>query len=123
MKKVVIFGSREFTNYEYAEKFISALDDSEIEIVSGCARGADKIGEKYALEHDVNLYKFPANWSKYGKSAGFVRNNEMAEFCDFGICFWNGSSSGTKHMIDSLKKRNKPCYIILYNENKIIKNS
>ena len=121
MKKIVIFGSRDFTDYEYADKFISTFDDSSIEIISGCARGADKIGEQYALEHNVTLYKFPAEWNKYGKSAGFVRNNQMADFCDMGICFWDGKSPGTKHMIESLKKRNKICYIILYNENKVIK--
>lgn len=119
--KIVIFGSREFTDYEYASKFISTFEKSDIEIISGCARGADNIGKLYAEQYGIKLYQFPANWKKYGKAAGYVRNNEMADFCDVGLCFWDGKSRGTKHMIETLKKRNKPCYIILYNENKIIK--
>ena len=84
----------------------------KIEIVSGCARGADSLGEKYATEKNYKLHKFPADWDRFGKSAGYRRNQEMAEFADMVIAFWDGKSVGTKHMIDISKSKNKPCQII-----------
>ena len=119
MKKVVVFGSREFNNYSLVEKYLNALVKmyKNIEIVSGHARGADSLGEAYATSHGLNLHLYPAEWDKYGKSAGYVRNKRMAEVSDIGIGFWDGKSKGTKHMMDLLVKENKLCYYILYTDN------
>ena len=68
--------------------------------VSGACRGADKLGERYAEENEFNIERYSAQWSKYGKSAGVIRNREMAEVSDYIICFWDGKSRGTKLMID-----------------------
>jgi len=100
--RIIIAGSREFDNYnllyQNCEKAFSL--QKIIEIVSGTANGADKLGEKYANEKGYKIKQFPADWDKYGKSAGYNRNEEMAKYADALIVFWDGKSKGTKHMID-----------------------
>jgi hypothetical protein len=102
MRKVIIAGSRKFNNYELLCHTCNMEFNlqTEIEIVSGTAYGADKLGERYAIEKGYPIKKFPADWDKYGKSAGYKRNEEMAKYADSLIVFWDGKSKGTKHMID-----------------------
>ena len=105
--KVIIAGSRSFSDYDFlrecCDKYLKNLN-GDVEIVSGRASGADILGERYATERNYPIKKFPANW-EIGKSAGYKRNSEMAEYADALICFWDGVSRGTKHMIDLAKKR------------------
>ncbi|MEO5581136.1 MAG: SLOG family protein [Saprospiraceae bacterium] len=75
-------------------------------MVSGTARGTDMLGERYADEKGIPKKQFPADWPKYGKSAGYKRNTEMAKYADSLIAFWDGKSRGTKHMIDLAKQYN-----------------
>ena len=84
------------------------------EIVSGCARGADTLGKKYANDHNIPVKKFPAEWNKYGRSAGYIRNTEMADYADILVAFWDGKSLGTKHMIDTATKKGLIVYTIKY---------
>lgn len=118
MKKVVIAGGRDFCDYEEARTFIDSVLDTKGKddycILSGGCSGADKIGEKYALEHGFKIEYHLAKWSKYKRAAGPVRNREMAEHCDFLICFWNRKSKGTLSMIEEIKKLNKEIYIMYY---------
>lgn len=112
-KRVVIAGCRDYNNYDEAKVFIDFCLSNikrkyKIVIVSGCASGVDAIGERYAKENGFEVEKHPANWEKYSKSAGPRRNKEMAEICDFVICFWDEKSKGTKSMIEHAKKQNKP---------------
>ena len=65
------------------------------------------------------VYHFPAKWTQQGKSAGFIRNTIMADYADVAIIFWNCKSKGTEHMIKTIKKKNKPCWIYDYNGKKI----
>ena len=117
--KVVIAGSRGFSNYKLLyEKCNDILRDIKKEynivIVSGGARGADKAGEKYAKDCGYDLEIYPADWKKFGKSAGFRRNEKMAEFSDALIAFWDGESHGTKHMIETAEKNNLDLRVINY---------
>ena len=112
IKRVVIAGSRDYTNYEEAKVYIdfclsNIRKANDIIIISGCASGADAIGEQYAEENGFKVEKYPANWEKYGRSAGPIRNKQMAEITDYVICFWDGKSKGTKSMIEFAKKYNK----------------
>lgn len=104
MFKIIIAGSREFNDYPLLKSkldaFLAETNNDEVEIVSGTARGADILGERYASETGISIKRFPANWNLYGKRAGYIRNREMAEYADACIVFWNGESRGTKHMID-----------------------
>lgn len=107
--RLIIAGSRSFNNYDLLAKTFEELDfgDYEVSIISGMARGADMLGYQFALANDVKLYEFPADWARYGKRAGIIRNQEMGRFADGLLAFWDGESAGTKHMIDYMKSLNK----------------
>jgi hypothetical protein len=102
--KLIIAGSRDFNNYELLETRVLSFikkyrqDDEPVEIISGGARGADKLGEKFADRFGLTKHLMPAEWNKYGKAAGFRRNKEMANIATHCILFWDGQSKGTKNM-------------------------
>lgn len=101
--RTIIAGSRDFDDYEYME---SCLEDVQTyawsigEVVCGGARGADSLGSKWAHDNEVFVNLFPAQWNKYGRSAGYIRNEEMAQYAEALVCFWDGKSKGSKHMVD-----------------------
>lgn len=111
--KTIIAGSRDFDNYELVKETL--LEHNDItEIVCGCAHGADSLGEKFALEHGIPIKRFPADWNRYGRSAGYRRNEQMAAYAERLIAFWDGRSPGTKHMIDLAKKAGLKVSVIIY---------
>jgi cysteine synthase len=121
LTKVIIAGSRHFSNYDLLKfkcnRILRGLSTDEVQIVSGGAKGADKLGEQYAKEHGFDCVKFPANWDKHGKAAGPIRNKQMAEYSDCLIAFWNGSTSGgTSNMIKTANKLGLEVRIIKYLE-------
>lgn len=96
------------------------LDQEDInwwnaEIVSGRAKGPDTFGEWWALSHGSPIKFFPADW-KLGPKAGFIRNEQMGDYADALIAFWDGKSGGTKHMIDYMMKLGKPIRVHFINE-------
>ena len=107
MFRVIIAGSRDFDDYlllqDHADYMLSRQED--IEIVSGGASGADALGERYAKDRGYKLKIFPADWVKYGRRAGPVRNREMAEYADALLAYWDGKSRGTKNMIEEARAR------------------
>ena len=121
--RVIIAGSRDFDDYKYLSEtlksFIKEHPERDIIIVSGMARGADKLGEQFAIENNLAIRRFFAKWDKYGKSAGYIRNNEMLDFiqqpnCESAvIAFWDGTSKGTKHTIDNARKRDIQTYVYI----------
>ena len=112
MKKVIIAGCRNFNNYSVAEIFIDeCIKNENVVIISGGCKGADRLGEIYAQKHGIEIIKFPAEWSRYGKAAGPIRNRKMAEDADIIICFWDKKSRGTKSLIDYAEKLNKKVYV------------
>ena len=117
--KIIIAGGRDFMDYNLLkEKTNKILQEKRVShkivIISGCARGADTLGLRYASENAFDVEEYPANWDKYGKKAGYMRNVEMAENADALIAFWDGKSKGTKHMIDIATERNLPIRVIRY---------
>lgn len=117
--KVIIAGSRGFSNYkllkETCDKYLREKKKTHnVIVISGHARGADILGEKYASDEDLDLEIYPADWKKYGKSAGFMRNEQMANIADAVIAFWNGESHGTKHMIDIAEEKGLNVKVVNY---------
>ena len=107
MIKVIIAGGRNFEQYQLLKLKCDAIlreVKDEIQIVSGGAKGADKLGERYAKERGYICKIFEADWDKNGKAAGHIRNEEMAKYGDCLIAFWDGYSKGTKNMIDNAGK-------------------
>lgn len=115
--KVIIAGSRDFSDFSFlvseCDKILHPWDVYSTEIVSGTAKGADQLGEQYAVLRGFTVKKFPANWD-FGKQAGYLRNKEMAEYADMLIAFWNGESKGTKHMIDLAKEQGLSVKIVTF---------
>jgi predicted Rossmann fold nucleotide-binding protein DprA/Smf involved in DNA uptake len=111
---VIIAGSREFSNYELLKEVCDHVlenkikDGYKITIISGHARGADLLGEQYATQKGFDLKIFPADWDKYGKKAGFKRNEKMAELGNALIAFFadGAESRGTKHMVKTAREKN-----------------
>jgi hypothetical protein len=95
-------------------KTLLANSNRPIEIVSGAARGADKLGERYAKEHDLPIKQFPADWNNYGKQAGYLRNKQMAEYATHCICFWDGISRGTELMIQLCEQHKVEHRVIMF---------
>ncbi len=102
--KVIIAGGRTVTDYKIAEQAIYESGFDITEVVSGGARGADRCGELFAQHGGLGLKVFPANWDKFGRGAGHIRNEEMAKYADALIAIWDGESKGTKNMIERATK-------------------
>lgn len=116
---VIVAGGRDFNNYKLmCEKLDFYLSDISkmynIIIVSGTADGADRLGERYALERNYEVVKFPPNWNKYGKAAGPIRNKEMSEVASGCIVFWDKKSKGTRNMIETAREKNLEIKIVYY---------
>lgn len=112
---VIIAGTRDFDDYD----LLAWVMDTELlididQVVCGMARGADELGAKWAKENDIPVAEYPADWDKFGKSAGYRRNEEMAENADACIAFWDGESRGTKHMIDLALEHGLDLHVIRY---------
>lgn len=113
--KTIIAGSRGIIDYSLVSQIIQ--DHPEItEIVSGLARGVDTLAKKYGEANNIPVKEFPADWDKYKKLAGIIRNEEMAAYADKLIAIWDGKSRGTEHMIITMKRLNKPTVVYTVND-------
>ena len=117
--RVIIAGGRDFNNYPLLKaKCDNILAEKatthHIIIVSGTARGADSLGEKYAQEHSYTIERYPADWNTHGKAAGPIRNAQMANSADALIAFWDGKSHGTQSMINIAKAKGLLVRVINY---------
>ena len=121
---LLVAGSRNFNDYDLLKSKLDYLlmnnqGNRHIIIVSGGAKGADSLAEKYAKEKGYDTRIFPAEWDKYGKSAGYRRNEQMHQFltnyenrgC---VCFWDGQSKGTQHNFGLCEKNNTPLRVIRF---------
>lgn len=115
--RVVVAGSRGFDDLallaKRMDKILGNISESrDIVIVSGGARGADETGEFYALSKGYDVERYPADWEKYGKGAGPIRNKEMLEIADAVVVFWDGKSRGTMNMKNITEDSGKPLRVI-----------
>ena len=102
--KVAVIGSRGLQ----VDHLGDYLSEGVTEIVSGGAKGIDTCAKDYALRHGLKLTEFLPEYEKYGRGAPLRRNITIIEYADFVLAFWDGSSRGTKFVIDNCKKRNIP---------------
>lgn len=140
--RIIIAGTRTFQDYELLKNKVKECIESnlktiineigfdgKVRIISGTANGADKLGERYAKEHHLAVSRFPADWDKYGKRAGYIRNEQMAKFAvednnvGWLIAFWDGKSKGTKWMIDLARKNGLEVFVERYENETIQENN
>ena len=112
--KVIIAGSRTLDDVWSYIKLLEAVEKSQFkitEVISGTAKGIDTLAIQFAQHRDIPVTRFPAYWYKYGKSAGYKRNIDMANYADALIAVWEGKSKGTKHMIDIATKKGLKVFV------------
>lgn len=116
--KMIVAGGRDFSD---TELFLQTMQQVEqelakyaVSLVSGMAKGADMMAWQFARQEGITCHHFPADWNQHGKSAGFRRNQEMADFSDGLVAFWDGKSRGTKHMIETMTKQDKWIMVVRY---------
>ena len=104
--RVLVCGGRDFSD---TAMVFAALDRIHAKrgiscIIDGAARGADQLGSNWATKHGIANIRCPADWNRYGKSAGFMRNRTMlvSERPDLVVAFPGGR--GTAHMVQLATK-------------------
>jgi len=117
-RRVAIVGSREFSDYSLLrEKVLSVISPEKIEcVISGGARGADALAEKFADEFGLNKDIRQADWNRYGRQAGFIRNGVIVDACDVLIAFWMNRSSGTSDTIKKARCRHHDVHVFKIGE-------
>lgn len=116
--KVIISGSRDIENYHLVEVATKRSNFDITTVLSGGARGVDRLGLAYALNHRIPSQIFLPKWNQLGKRAGMVRNQEMAMVADAVIAVWDGKSTGTWNMIQIASAFHLPCFVLTINTSK-----
>lgn len=112
--KWIVAGGRDFTDKRQMQRALDCLLSNGDTIISGGAKGADTLGESYAQWRALDVIRMPADWEQHGKSAGAIRNQQMAQDGDALIAFWDGKSRGTKDMIAKATRRGVNVHIYRY---------
>ena len=116
--RTIIAGSREAFENDTLAGIDSCPWKAQINlVVSGTARGADYWGERWAEENKIPIKRYYPDWNRHGKSAGPIRNQEMAENADALICIWDGKSKGSKNMIETAEKQGIKIHLHMINQN------
>ena len=121
--KLAIVGSRTFDDYEVLKKTLDEFINQNFftvnSIISGGCRGTDLLAKKYSEENHIDLITFQADWGKYGKQAGLLRNHDIVKSCDVCIAFYDGVSHGTAHDIRLCNQYKKPCWVFDIDEKRL----
>jgi predicted Rossmann fold nucleotide-binding protein DprA/Smf involved in DNA uptake len=113
--KIGVVGSRQFNNKDLLYTILKSFVDvsfGDILIVSGGAKGADTLAEKFANENNLNKLIIPAQWDRYGKRAGPIRNQLIVDNSEMIIAFPAEISRGTWDTITKAKKDRKKILIV-----------
>lgn len=106
--KLLIAGSRSITDFD-----ISPYIPKDTEyIISGDAKGVDKLAEAYADKMKLSKIIMRPQYSLYKRGASLKRNQIMVDMCDRVLVFWDGHSRGTKYTIDYAKRTGKPIDVV-----------
>jgi len=113
-RTMAIIGSRTFTDYHFMREKIQALLDQlpGVErIISGGAKGADSLSERIAKDFGLDHKHISAEWSKYGRAAGPLRNQKIILEADVVAAFPIGESKGTQDGTRKAKAAGKQVFI------------
>jgi len=116
----IIAGSRSVTPVQFVAGLGACPWRHHItEVVSGTALGADRLGEEWAEEQGIAVRRMPADWDRYGKKAGFLRNREMAQVAEALIALWDGTSPGTRDMVKEGRERGLEVFLYYVRTGKV----
>lgn len=110
--KLAIVGSRNFTDYKELSRIIGKVKGDITLIISGGARGADTLAERYAKEKAIPYLIFPADWNEYGKKAGILRNQDIVDNAEAMVAFLAPESRGTRDSIKRAQAKGIPVHIV-----------
>lgn len=105
--KLGIVGSRDFNDYEFLKKSLESVKNKVTLVVSGGAKGADSLGERWANENNIPVKIFLPDWNKHGKSAGYKRNVQIVDESDWIVAYQVNNSKGTQHSINLAYEKGK----------------
>lgn len=116
---IIIAGSRGFNDYALLERIMNryTIRIDDIKVISGAAKGADKLGEQWALCNMFIVERHHPDWATHGKAAGHIRNKEMAKAAGPKgalVAFHDGISPGTADMIEIAKEMGLKVKVVLY---------
>ena len=111
--KTIIAGSRHLNSINHVIEAVNLSKFKIAEVICGEARGPDTQGKNWAFIHDIPVKSFPADWEKYGKRAGYLRNEEMAKYGEALILIWDGESKGSEHMLNLAKKYDLKIFVLI----------
>ncbi len=106
--KLLVVGSRSITEFDLSPYISNNVDT----IISGGAIGIDTLAEQYADFHHLSKYIIRPRYDLYGRAAPLFRNEQMVDIADAVLIVWDGSSNGTKHTLQYVKKTNKPVTVV-----------
>ena len=112
--KTIIAGPRDYYIYQSLLEAIDKISWEITEVVSGRARGVDKMGERWAKEHGIPVQPFPADWDRFGKRAGPIRNTQMANYVGSEgalLALWDHQTIGTGNMIETAREKGLTVYV------------
>ena len=116
--RIIVAGGRDFSDIDLMEEKLNHLLQKRLPedtaIISGMANGADTLGTHWAEQHGFEVMRFPADWTMYGRSAGYKRNHEMLAAATGLVAFWDGRSRGTAHMIQIARDAGIKVVVIRY---------
>lgn len=112
--KTIIAGFRGCTKFSVLWRALDNCSWNPTSIVSGRAKGADTLGEQYARDCDLPIEYYVPDWEKYGRSAGMIRNLEMARNAEACIVLWDGYSKGSANMIETARRCGLATHVELY---------
>jgi hypothetical protein len=120
-KRIIVAGSRTFDRYSLLKKVMNKIADEkypdyDIVLLSGAAKGADTFGERWAFARWFTVERYYADWRKFRKQAGSVRNGEMVKAAEMLVAFWDGKSPGTRDVIAQARRKGLKVKVVKFKE-------
>jgi len=109
--RTIIAGSRTIKDYDVVKEAIEKSGFDITTLISGTADGVDRLAERWAIENSIDVEQHPADWDKWGRAAGPIRNKEMADCAEACIIVWDKVSKGTKNMMMQAIKNGLKLYV------------
>lgn len=110
--RVAIVGSRDFPRLDLVRQFVWELERTTV-VVSGGAAGVDSVAVEEAKRLGMPYEVYPADWNRYGRRAGIVRNQQIVDASIEVVAFWDGKSRGTKSTMDMARAAGKKLSVVM----------